>query len=459
MRSFWQKLFGQAYSVRRASTLLAITALASNVLGLLRNVIFYRLINPAQLDIYYASFRIPDLIFNLLILGAVSSAFIPVLSEAMRDKVDDDQHWRVLTDQVLSWLTLILGALAIVLVLLMPWIMREVVGGFSPERLAASITLSRILLIQSIFLAWSFCFGGLLNSFNRFTTYALAPLVYNIILIFGGVVAARYGINALGWAVVIGALGHCGIQYMEARRLSYRPRFNLARTKELREILRLMVPRSLSLGTSQIVTIFYTALASGLTAGSIAIFSGMNDLQTTPTVIVANSLAVAFFPTLTKQVANGKWDELNHLLLKTLRTALFLLLPMLVLSLVLRAQIVRLYFGIGGANWTLTDLAISTFVAFMLGIIPASIVALLARVFYACKDTRTPLIISAIAGLTGIIFAYVGIRVFGGSVAVLALSTTLVSLVQCICFIAMLYKKPELVLRLKPLFAPSSPDS
>ncbi|CAN5131406.1 murein biosynthesis integral membrane protein MurJ [soil metagenome] len=440
MKSIWGLFFGKSYTVKRASALLAVTALLSNALGLFRNIIFYRLLPPDQLDIYYASFRIPDLILNILILGAISSAFIPVLTEHLGKHPEDDIRWRSITNQVMTWLSAIFGALALVLAIAMPWLMELVVAGFDPARMESAILLSRILLVQSVFLAWSFCFGGLLNSFNRFSTYAFAPLVYNIILIAGGFIAAEYGIIALAYAVVIGGLGHCGIQFLEVRKLGYVPQIDFSRSKELREIVRLMIPRSLSLGTSQFTTIVYIALASGLTAGSIAIFSGMNDLQTTPTVIVANSIAIAFFPTLAKHLATSDWDSLNTLVLKAIRTVLFLIIPMVLLGIILRAQVVRLYFGIGGAGWTLTEIAIETFVFFLIGIIPASLVAILSRVFYGLKDTRTPLIFGSIAAVAGIATAFVGIRYFDGNVAVLALATTVVSGVQCFLLLAKLYQ-------------------
>lgn len=435
--------FGHSYTVKRASALLAVTALLSNALGLFRNIIFYRLLPPDQLDIYYASFRIPDLIFNILILGAISSAFIPVLTEHLGKHPEDDTRWREITNQVITWLTAIFGVLAIVLFVAMPWLMQLVVAGFDSARMESAVLLSRILLLQSIFLAWSFCFGGLLNSFNRFSTYALAPLVYNTILIAGGFIAARYGITSLAYAVVVGAMGHCVIQLVEARKLGYKPVIDFSRGKELREIVRLMIPRSLSLGTSQFTTIVYISLASGLTAGSIAIFSGMNDLQTTPTVIIANSVAIAFFPTLTKHLAAAEWDSLNTLVLKAVRTVLFLIIPTVLLGIILRAQIVRLYFGIGGAGWDLTGIAIETFVFFLIGIIPASLVAILSRIFYGLKDTRTPLIYGTIAAVAGIATAVIGTRYFGGNVAVLALATTVVSTVQCLLLLAKLYQDPR----------------
>jgi putative peptidoglycan lipid II flippase len=436
--------------IKQASMLLVLTALLSNVLGLLRNVIFYWLIDRSQLDIYYASFRIPDFLFNVLIFGAISSAFVPLLSKMLANNQTEEA--RQFSDQTFTWLTVVFGSLAIVLALFMRPLMSLVVHGFDPARFNSAVHLSRILMVQSVFFAWSFVCGGYLNSFRRFGSPALAPLFYNIAIIIGGVVAARTGIEAIVYAVIIGAFLHFGIQFLEMRRTGYTPRWNLKITDELRELIKLMLPRSLSQGMSQFVLIVFTALASGLTAGSIAILSGMNDLQTTPTVILVNSMAVAIFPTLAANAATGKWEDTNRLLQKTFRTVLFFLIPTLILSFVLRAQIVRLYFSIGHhANWDATNLAISTFVGYLIGIIPTAFVVLLSRMFYALRDTRTPMILSIIAGIVGVSVAVISVHVFHGNVASLAVSDSVVSLVQCMLYLFVIKRRSDVRLGLLPI--------
>src|SRR5437588_799397 len=155
----------RAYTIKAASALLAITALFSNVLGLVRNVIFYRLIPPHLLDIYYASFRIPDLIFNLVIFGAIVSAFVPIATELISK--DQEKEAYEITDQLFTWLTIFFVVIGIVLALFMVPIMHLVVAGFNQDRFNTAVTLSRLMLIQPIFFAWSFTLGGLLNSVRR----------------------------------------------------------------------------------------------------------------------------------------------------------------------------------------------------------------------------------------------------------------------------------------------------
>jgi len=449
MKAFFNKLLGNTYTIKRAATLLAVTALLSNVLGFLRNAIFYRTVSGPQLDIYFASFRLPDFIFNVLILGAISSAFIPLLSGIVA-KERETKAWEV-SNQVLSCLTVVFAVVGIVMFVSMPWLMKLIVPGFDPTRFAESVIISRILLLQSIFFAWSWTFGGILNSFQRFASYAVAPLLYNISIIVGGFLAKDYGIRAIAWSVVVGAVFHMGIQYLEVRKIGYKPRFNLKLSPEVKEVLSLMIPRSISLGMAQFVLIIFTMLGSGLMKSSIAVFSGLNDLQTTPTVIVANSLAVAFFPTITQYAAKKEWNEVSILLTKVLRSCLFLLLPCVALAYLLRFQIITLYFSRDVSSSTLTHLAVSTFAWFLVGIIPTAIVTLLARVFYSFKDTKTPLILNIVGAVAGILTAVIGIHVYHGEVPVLGMANSVEDLVQVVLYIYLLYRLQPMLLSLKTL--------
>jgi len=448
LRRFWELLTSNSYTVKRASALLAVSALLSNVLGLFRNIIFYWLVPKPQLDIYFAAFRIPDFLFNIVIFGAVSSAFVPIASELLAQK--KERQTNEITNQLLTWLTIFFVGVAIILAILMHPLMHIIVPGFDAVRFDETVMLSRILLLQSIFFAWSFTVGGYLNSTKRFSSYAMAPLVYNAVIIVGGFLAVKYGITAIAWAVVVGSFGHFAIQFRELLKTTYRPRWDIRFTKELRDISRLMIPRSLSQGIAQLVDIVYVALASGLAASSIAIFNGMNDIQTMPIQIIGNSLAVAIFPTLSAYVAKGNWDGANALINKALRTTLFILLPALVFAFVVRAQVVRLYFGLGYSTWEQTTLAIQTFVGFLAGIIPACFIAILSRVFYALKDTRTPMLLSGLAGLIGILYAIFAIH-SGGTVVSLSIAESILMISQCILYGYVLYRSPHIRLGLLPV--------
>jgi putative peptidoglycan lipid II flippase len=428
---------------------LAITALLSNGLGLIRNALFYRVLPPDQLDVYFASFRIADFLLNILIIGAISSAVIPIVSELLA-KEKEEKAWK-LTSQLLSLATLTIFVIIVVLVIAMPYLMHIIVPGFDAAQMEATTRLSRLLLIQTLFFSWSIIIGALLNSYSRFTTYAFAPLVYNSSLIIGGIAAGHFGVNALVYSVIIGSFFHFLIQYYEVRKVGFDFHFLPKFSPEIKRILSLMAPRSLSQGMAQIVLLVYTNLASTMQRGSLSIFSGMNDLQTTPVVIVANSLATAFFPSLVAHMTKEKWDDMNSLITKVIKMSLFIMLPIVALSLILRAQIVRLYLATGGVGWDLTTIAITTFAWFIVGIVPAALVVILTRVFYASHDTRTPMIINIATSLAGIGFSMIMIRNYNANVSVLAMSETLISTSQCLFYLVILHYRSHLNIHFKEI--------
>jgi putative peptidoglycan lipid II flippase len=425
------------------------------VLGLVRNALFAAVIPKPELSVYVAAFQIPDFLFNVLILGAISTAFVPILTGELKKRDEgDSESWQQLANQVLTWMIVAMIALGAIAAIFMPWLTRIVVPGFvdNPAQFNLTVQISRILLVQSVLFAISFIMGGVLTSFKRFGAYALAPILYNLFLIAGGIIAAYHGIHLLAWMVVVGSAVHAGIQAWEAYRAGYIPRLTLKVSKKLREVLTLMIPRSISLAGAQLMGLVFIAVASTLRdASSIPMFKYLNDLQTAPTAILANTLAVAAFPSLAHAMAAQDWGRMNDILKKAVRISLFLLIPSVVAGLVLRAQIVRLYFGLGGPEWSVTIAAIDTFTWFMVGVIPTGLIAVFARALYAHRETWKPLLMSAIAGFCGLIVAFIGIFWLNGNVSTLAAAASCISIVQCALFLYLLLKQKSVSLNMKSL--------
>jgi putative peptidoglycan lipid II flippase len=453
MRRIISFLFSSQYSVKRATALLAVTALLSNVLGLVRNILLYRNLSSEAVGIYFASFTVSDLVFNLLILGAVTSALIPVYTQRIeRDGIAGG--WEI-TNQVISWIIVVLGGIAIILALAMPWLLSAIfptlVGTIG---LTQTVDLSRVLLLQSLILAVSFAIGAILNCQQKFSSYSLAPLLYNGSIILGVMLAGRFGLTFLSWMVVAGAIIHAGIQYREAHRAGFRLRFMPKFDADIKEILRLMVPRTISLGVGQATFSYYLSLSSLSAIGGATGFTGVsafratNDLQTTPAMVVANPLASAFFPSLASKLQQHRSAEITALLTKALRVALYLVIPATAIAFILRAQIVRVYLGTGDASWPFTVAAIDTFGMFLVGVIPATIVVLLARVYYSLKDTRASTIISVIASLCGITAGWLNVHVFDMGVPGVALAVSIASIIQAGLYLYDLERRPGIDLGL-----------
>lgn len=436
-------LFSKENSVRGASIILIITLTLSNVLGLLRDRFLAKNILTSDLDIYYASFRIPDLIFNFLILGAITSAFIPVFSEYVVGKKLKDGYR--ITNSLINIALVALIVTTLILILFMPQIMPLVVPKFDSARMNEAIKYSRLLMITPIFFSTSYILGGVLNSFKRFLSYSLAPIVYNLAIIIGAAFfAARFGVIAVVYCVIIGSVLHLLVQLPPVLKLGFR--FSMVfdwKDKAIRKIIRLMIPRTIGMGANQIMLVVYTAVASSLAAGSIAAFTLSNNIQTMPSVVFGTSFATAVFPTLTAKIAMGDKESFAFYLNRTLRSIAFLLIPSSVIFILLRAQIVRLILGSGKFDWDDTKRTALTLGLFSISLLAQGLIPLLARAFYALKNTRTPMYISIVTAVISVILGFPLAKMYG--VAGLALAFSIASFINVgILFIYLRRIYPEI---------------
>jgi putative peptidoglycan lipid II flippase len=208
------------------------------------------------------------------------------------------------------------------------------------------------------------------------------------------------------------------------------------------------------LGTNQLSFSYYLSLSSlsnlGTASGfsGISIFRATNDLQTTPAMVVSNPLASAFFPSLAAHINAGRHTEVTTLISKALRIALYITIPAMAVAFVLRAQIIRIYLGTGDASWPLTTTAINTFSMFLIGVVPAAAIVLLARVYYSLKDTRASTIISVIASVIGVISAWITVTQLNMGVAGVALAVSIASIVQAGLYLYDLERRPGIDLGL-----------
>lgn len=385
--------FKKHESVRAASIILIITLMISNVLGLLRDRFLAKNIATSTLDIYYASFRIPDLIFNFLILGAITSAFIPVFSDFLARKKEEEAF--EVANTLINLAFIAMSGMALLVIVFMPYLMPLVVPSFDQARLDQAVTLSRLLMLTPIFFSVSYITGGILNCYKRFISYAIAPLVYNLAIIIGAAfLAPRYGIIGVVYMVVAGSALHLLVQLPSAIRKGYRYRPLIKINEPIIRIIRLMFPRTISMGANQIMLLVYTAIASALAAGSIAAFELSNNIQTMPVVVLGTSFATAIFPTLARKISEGNEEEFAFYLNRALRAIGFLLIPSTAIFILLRAQIVRLILGSGKFGWDDTKLTALTLGFFAISILAQGLIPLLSRAFYALKDTKTPMYIS-----------------------------------------------------------------
>jgi putative peptidoglycan lipid II flippase len=436
---------GKIDSITIAAFLVGFSSLASRMLGIFRDRILAGEFGAGDaLDVYYASFRIPDLIFNLLVLGALSAGFIPIFCsilkspiEKIKDTISDDHKkaW-LFTSQVLNLIFISIAILSSLGIIFAPQIMRLITPGFNPEKISLAASLSRIMFLSPIFLGLSSVIGGVLQSFKRFFIYSLSPIFYNIGIIIGALfLVPKFGIYGLAWGVVLGAVMHMAIQIPSLFQLGYKFSFKLGiKAKDIKELAIMMVPRTLSLGIQQINLVVITGFASTLSSGSLSIFNLANNLQSFPVGIFGLSFAVAAFPVFSSAAFNK--SKLIASISQTTRQILFFIIPSTVLFLSLRAQVVRIILGTGNFSWQNTLLTVDTLFYFSLSLFAQSLLPLLVRVFYARHDSSRPFYIGLVSALINIALAFLLSRSMG--VAGLALAFSISTIVNLILILAIL---------------------
>lgn len=432
LKSFWNKL---VTTVTGGAILIATFSIISKLLGFLRDRLLASYFGAGDiLDSYYAAFRLPDLIFNTLVLGALASSFIPIFTKLWLRDQSTAKH---LANSVLNYLVLFLIVLGLIFIIFAPSLVVFLTPGFNQEKLALTTQLTRVMLVSIVFFGISNVIGGILNSLKRFFSFSLAPVFYNLGIIFGIAVFYKiWGLVGLAWGVVLGSILHLLVQLPEVIKAGWRYQWTFKLTMEVKKVFKLMIPRTVGLAGNQINQIIITMIASTLTAGSLAIFNLAYNLQSFPISIFGTSLAIAAFPVFSEALSIGDHEHFKRVFSIHFRRILFLIIPFSVFILLLRAQIVRVILGSGNFDWSDTYYTAQTLGWFILSLFAQSLIPLLARSFYALEDTKTPVIISLIAIIINIIGSYFLSKTMG--VEGLALAFSLSSIVNLIILIVLL---------------------
>ncbi|MFH0950997.1 MAG: murein biosynthesis integral membrane protein MurJ [bacterium] len=402
-----RRLFNQKInSITMAAFLVAMSSLISRLLGIFRDRILAGQFGAGDtLDVYYAAFRIPDLIFNLIVLGALSAGFVPIFTNLIKDKKDHPVAWQ-LVNYILNIVLLVTGGLAVVGIIFAPQLMHLITPGFSPEKLEQVVVLTRIMFISPVILGLSSVLGGSLQSFKRFFAYSLSPIFYNLGIIIGALyLVPVWGVYGLAWGVVGGSVLHAVIQMPTLISLGWHYRWEISwRSVQVKNIFKMMTARTLTLAINQLNLVVITIIASTLASGSLSVFNLANNLQSFPIGIFGISFAIAVFPTLSAHAFDRQ--KLIMYFSRTLRQILFFIVPATVLILALRAQLVRVILGSGQFDWQDTVMTINTLAYFSLSLFAQATLPLLVRVFYARHDSKTPFYLGLVSVAVNILLSW-----------------------------------------------------
>jgi putative peptidoglycan lipid II flippase len=398
----WRERFSQfeKKSLESGVAVVAGATIVGSLMGVLKNALLAsRFGASGSLDVYFAAFRIPDFLYNIVIFSALSGAFFPIFSRALTQ--GKMSAWRLLA--ALIWFfSILLGIGAVIAFFCSHALASFLAPGFSGDQLNQLSAILKILMLQPIGMALANLFANALQTFKRFFVSTLAPVFYN-----GGIIAGilwlapHSGITGVAWGAVVGALAYAVVQLPTLHGLGFRMNWRAGECRgcwrDVWSMMVLMGPRALTLAMNQLVLVWITIVSSVLVSGSLAAYSFADAIQSLPQTIVALAFVTVAFPAL-----SGLWARFRHSEASEERArfvsvfdraagqiALWLI-PAGALIGVFAEPIVRILLGYGSFIARDQHMTAVTLVAFAVGIPFQGLLMLVVRTFFAMEDTKHP---------------------------------------------------------------------
>jgi len=396
------------------AVIIAVAQIFSRLTGLVRdNLLASTFGASATADVYNAAFEVPEFIFNILVLGALSASFIPVFIQ-VKEEYGRDQAFAS-ANAILNILVIALTSCAALGIVFAPQLSYIIAHTRSADQQLQIAHLMQVMFLSVIFFGISNVFSGILHSYRSFLAYAFAPILYNFGIIAGIVwLYPLFGVMGLGYGVVLGAALHCMVQIPSVWRTGFRYRWvTQLSLPGVKKILTLMPPRALALGIVKINTMVTAILVLLLPAGSLAVWTYADNLQNLPINVFGVSLALSSFPVFSQAFAEKDLDKFKQMFSTNFRRILFLIVPVTIGILLLRAQIVRLAYGRGEFDWAATITTAQVLGIFAVAMFSEATIPLLARSFFAHNDTKTTVYVSLCTMTLNISLAWILLPYFG----------------------------------------------
>ncbi len=464
-RSFLQKslslLLQQQTNILSAAFVIMGTVFISQILGLIRQRLLVSIFGASNtLGVYLTANRFPDLLFQLIIAGALSSAFIPVFSDYLAKNREQDAHKMAST--LLAFGCVIFSLFAIFLFVFAPFFLSlfNIGGKYSLDQMMLMVNLTRIILIAQFFFIAATFFSALLQSYNHFFIPGLAAATYNLGIIIGILVfSSRFGIYAPAYGCILGGCFFILVQLPMIKKIGFHftPSFHL-KVSGVVDVIKLMWPRTLSNGVFQVGTFAIAALISFLSdpGRNYTIFDYAQTLAFAPVSLVGQTIAQAALPVLSREKEH--LAEFKTTFLTSFTQVLYLVLPISVLLLVLRIPVVRLVFGAGQFDWDATVLTGRTLAFLSLSIFAQALVALVSRGFYALHDTKIPLAVGTVTTTLMVVLGTLFVLKFKLGVESIAVAYSFASICNVVVLFFLLdrkvggFDKKALLIRLTKIF-------
>jgi len=388
-------IFQEQKDILSSALILSSMMLASRLFGIIRNRTLATYFTKEELDIFFAAFRIPDFVFELIITGALSSAFIPIFIKYKRDP----DTLRDNISSIINVMMVSLFAFVIFTLIFADKIIPLTIPGFSKENTELVIQLSRIFLITQLpFMVLGNIFSGIGQANKTFILTAIAPIVYTIGLICGTVFfSSSWGIYGPAMGVVVGAFLFFLIQFPVIYVVKFSYKLFAFKKPVIKEFFNLIIPRTLSVFSTQIdhtVDLFLATLMGG---GSYTIIYFAQRLQLFPVAFVGMSFGQASLPYISTLYKDRDFVTIQKLVVTSILQVLYVSVPLSIFFIFARTPLVRIAYGGGRFDWDATVLTAVALSAFALSIPIHSVFFFITRVFYAFHDTKTPFVINIVS--------------------------------------------------------------
>jgi putative peptidoglycan lipid II flippase len=399
----YSRIAAPIQGLHQAAYLLAGLTLASQLLALLRDRTFAHTFGAGQtLDLYYAAFRVPDLVFAVVSSLVSAYVIIPRIADLDREAT------KKLLSETASFLLVVGGGVCVVLAIYM----RTFLLWLYPDLMATTaadsfVLLGRMLLIQPVLLGLSSIYSSVTQVHRRFFLFALSPVLYNLGIIFGTMyLYPIFGLPGIGGGVVIGAFAYLAVNFPVLTQAGVFPRLVWPNLRDMALIMKDSVPRSLALGMNSIIALGLISMASRMGTGSVSVFTFAWNLEAVPLALIGSSYAVAAFPALSKASALKHKDEFTRILSSSARHILLWSMIAVGLIVVLRAHLVRAILGTGAFDWSDTRLTAALLALLSVALAADALKLLLSRALYAARQSWQPLMYQIAAGAVTFAVAY-----------------------------------------------------
>lgn len=431
-------IFLQQKTIFSSAILIAATIIVARFFGFLRFRFLASYFPKEQLDIFFASFRIPDIIFEILITGALTSSFIPIFIKYK----DNPKELRENISSIINLIFLILFLIILTLFLFLKKITLVITPGFSPQKVDQITFFSSILLFGQLpFLILGNFLTGIGQANKIFFLPSIAPIFYNLAIITTTIFLHQLGLLAPVMGVVFGSLTIFLIQIPLLFFDGFLYQFVLKINAAVKEFFQMAIPRILTVIISQIDATIDLTLSTFLKAGSYTAFYLAQHLQLLPVSVIGIAFGQASLPYLSDLVKEKKEIELKQIVEETILCLLFLSLPFAIFFIFGRTPLVRLFFGGEKFDWEATVVTAKTLSYFALGLPFHTLYYFLTRCFYAFLDTKTPFLIGIFSIIVNTFFSVFFIFFLKLPVFALALSFSLAITLNTISLFLFLTKK------------------